>query len=198
MQEPGSHGLTRKEQKEETRSKLLNVSLLLFIRRGYGQTSLRDIASGAGVSTGLFFHYFATKEAVLVEHAKTASAGVSSVLNILQEDRPPRELFTEISSLVLDGLKNDYARYLYLLVNQINTSESIPSSAKHCVMPGEPVAVSVPVIERGQLMGEFREGDARSMATVYWGAIQGIAESITWNSSLTVPSPEILMRILEV
>ena len=52
--------LTPKAQR--TRAQILEVALQLFAERGYAQTTMRDIASEAGFSTGLTYRYFRRKE----------------------------------------------------------------------------------------------------------------------------------------
>ena len=54
------------EVREATREKLLEAAVRLFARQGYSATSIRALASEAGVALGLPYHYFPSKEAVLV------------------------------------------------------------------------------------------------------------------------------------
>lgn len=51
--------------REATRARLLAAAVRLFSRQGYSATSVRALASEAGVSLGLLYHYFPSKEAVL-------------------------------------------------------------------------------------------------------------------------------------
>lgn len=186
----------RQIQWEETRKTLLAVSLQLFTRRGYSHTTLRDIARGADVSTGLFFHYFASKEAVLAELVGTAALGVDSVVVRLKENGSPAETFESITRMVLESMQSEHFRSLYLLINQIHSLDSFPSTIKDLINPAEPVKTSSKVIQRGQKLGEFGPGDPVSLATIYWSAIQGIAETVTWNAKARIPDPALLMRLL--
>lgn len=47
---------------ERSRRQILDAALDLFSHRGYGATSIRDIADGAELSTGNVYHHFADKE----------------------------------------------------------------------------------------------------------------------------------------
>jgi AcrR family transcriptional regulator len=47
------------------RSEILDHSLALFLSRGYDSVSLNDIIADAGISKGVFYHYFLSKEALL-------------------------------------------------------------------------------------------------------------------------------------
>jgi len=47
------------------RSEILDQALTLFLSCGYDQISLNDIIAQAGISKGVFYHYFLSKEALL-------------------------------------------------------------------------------------------------------------------------------------
>src|SRR6185295_1396810 len=46
------------ERSERSRALILEAALRLFSARGYRGTSIRDIADGAGVTTGNLYHQF--------------------------------------------------------------------------------------------------------------------------------------------
>lgn len=52
------------ERSERSRTAILEAALDLYSHRGYGATSMRDIAAKAGVSTGSVYHHFDDKEAI--------------------------------------------------------------------------------------------------------------------------------------
>lgn len=57
--------------RESYRKELLNKSFDLFAEKGYSSITMREIASGIGVSTGTLYHYFPSKESLfeqLIEH----------------------------------------------------------------------------------------------------------------------------------
>ncbi|AZQ56127.1 TetR/AcrR family transcriptional regulator [Burkholderia cenocepacia] len=59
--------LTREESRLQTRAHLLAAAKRLFVERGFGATSLRDIATEAGYTQGAFYSNFASKEELFVE-----------------------------------------------------------------------------------------------------------------------------------
>jgi AcrR family transcriptional regulator len=70
MQEAGTpskapSGL-REQKKVETRDRLVTVALQLFGSRGYTATTVEEISAAAAVSTRTFFHYFESKQDVLL------------------------------------------------------------------------------------------------------------------------------------
>ncbi len=50
----------------QTREHILETALSLFATKGYGETTLRDIAASAEVSLGLTYRYFARKEELIL------------------------------------------------------------------------------------------------------------------------------------
>ena len=55
------------EIRKERRSEILNVALELFAHDGYHATSISTIARKAGISKGLLYNYFKSKEELLKE-----------------------------------------------------------------------------------------------------------------------------------
>jgi AcrR family transcriptional regulator len=51
---------------KDTREKILEAALALFRERGFGETTMREIAARAGVSTGLAYYYFESKDAIVL------------------------------------------------------------------------------------------------------------------------------------
>ena len=48
--------------REATKEKILEAAVALFAKKGLTGTSAKDIAKNAGVSVGLMYHYYKTKE----------------------------------------------------------------------------------------------------------------------------------------
>lgn len=55
---------TQEERSERSRQQILDSALKLFSHRGYGATSVRDIAEDAGLSKGNVYHHFPDKETI--------------------------------------------------------------------------------------------------------------------------------------
>ena len=101
---------TKTAKGEETRQRIFETALGLFRTRGFDATTMRDVAAEAGQSLGAAYHYFPSKDAIVLayydsvqdEHARrvsdTLAAGgglretltkvFQSKLDILALDRP--------------------------------------------------------------------------------------------------------------
>jgi AcrR family transcriptional regulator len=108
------------QQGQQTRDLLYQTALRLMAERGLEATTLRDIAAEAGVSPGLLYRYFTSKEAVLIalhndlsgQHAAAAvdlPAGPwrRRVLHVarlsLQVLGPQRPVLAALTSVLLSG-----------------------------------------------------------------------------------------------
>jgi AcrR family transcriptional regulator len=91
----------RQTKKEETRAALIAVATRLFRERGFDQTSVVEIAAGAGVVERTFFRYFPSKEDVVFD---TTSRDVEFFLDRLAALLPDGPGPWEATNLALGEL----------------------------------------------------------------------------------------------
>lgn len=65
---------------KKTRDKLIRSAIDLFYKKGYADTSIREIGARAGISNSLLYHYFKNKEEILFEIIQTASRDLTDML----------------------------------------------------------------------------------------------------------------------
>jgi AcrR family transcriptional regulator len=53
---------------EETRARVFETAIGLFREKGFDATTMRDVAAGAGLSLGAAYHYFPSKEAIVLAY----------------------------------------------------------------------------------------------------------------------------------
>jgi AcrR family transcriptional regulator len=56
----------RERKRHETAGRIIEKGLKLFVKHGYEATTVDAIANAAGISRRTFFHYFKSKEAILL------------------------------------------------------------------------------------------------------------------------------------
>jgi AcrR family transcriptional regulator len=56
---------SRKSQMEKRKLVLLDTAISKFAEGGFAKTTVKDIAASAGISSGLMYHYFPSKEKLL-------------------------------------------------------------------------------------------------------------------------------------
>src|SRR5512145_2889930 len=80
--------------RSETKEKIKTAGLQLFAYKGLAATSIQDIATQAGISVGLMYHYYKSKEDLFDELAETAVELASeSMQMIFNSDQSPAEKF---------------------------------------------------------------------------------------------------------
>ena len=62
-----SEGTVRDQQARQTRARIAEAALGLFVSQGYAQTTIDQIAEVAGVSRRTVFHHFPAKESMLID-----------------------------------------------------------------------------------------------------------------------------------
>jgi AcrR family transcriptional regulator len=68
-----------------TREKLLRSAVDLFYKKGYADTSIRQIGAKAGITTSLVYHYFKNKEDMLFEILQNISKQLCAALKEVEE-----------------------------------------------------------------------------------------------------------------
>ena len=90
-------GRPAQDANEGLRRALIEQSARLFREKGYGNTTVRDIAAATGVHAGSWFYYFKTKQDILqavIEHGLTVALADIEAIDI--EDLPPREAMRQL------------------------------------------------------------------------------------------------------
>lgn len=80
----GGAGL-RERKRRETLQRITDVAMGLFVRQGYVETTLDEIAAAAGISRRTFFYYFKSKDDILL----SVQSGLGDTLVGAIRDAPP-------------------------------------------------------------------------------------------------------------
>ena len=191
--------MTRKEQKEERKQTILMTALKLFVERGYYDTKITDIAEAVPMSTGLLFHYFESKEELYTELVKMGAQATASFGN--QENSnteiTPDIYFTKfLEGFFAYSKAQPWVFNMFVLMGQARRS-GMPEEARKLALSVSAIDSSAKMIEAGQKMGVFREGDAKLLSTCFWATVQGIMEEMAVNKELAAPDPEWIVAILK-
>ncbi|MCL2479105.1 MAG: TetR/AcrR family transcriptional regulator [Treponema sp.] len=191
-----SYSIKRTEQKEIRRQEILAAGLNLFIRKGYAATKTADISKAAGISEGLLFHYFETKEKLYEELIRI---GVSSPQNLLSGiNAEPLEYFRTAAREIFHYIETmPFVAQMFILMKQASCNEAAPEPVKKLLADFDSIAISVKKIRQGQKNGTIREGNPHALAIAFWGAVQGIAEQTAIFPVKNIPDSEWITDILK-
>lgn len=187
----------REEQKELRRIKILESALDLFIRKGYGETKIADIAKAADMSMGLLFHYFSSKEAL---YETLIVIGCEKLkMDLPSSTGSSLSIFKTAAEDILALIKSSpFAAKMFVLMENANHLDILPLEIKQQLIEGSTIIQkSIPIIKEGQIRGEIKEGDPEALSVAFWCSIQGIAQHIALYPSAPCPETDWLISILE-
>ncbi len=184
--------------KDEREAEILMSALAVFARQGFAAARISQITDRAGVSHGLFYHYFDSKEAIFIELTRMAIDGSNQfVLQIANLDLPPAEKLHAMAAGVLTTLHDvDETALFFLLVLQVSVFEGVPEEA-HQIARSQttPIEATMQIVKTGQADGTIREGDPLQMTIAFWAAVQGLAVQQLVSDGPLAIDPAILTRI---
>lgn len=170
------------------------TALRLFVEKGYHETKVSDIAAAVPMSTGLMFHYFKSKEELLMAlvimgQKYTGATGEYGDI--------PGDLFLKgmIGELFKYAKKDPFVANMFVLMAQARRA-GMPEEIRKVASSTGAVENTALLIAKGQKEGIFRQGDPKLLAMCFWSAFQGIMEEMTIDKNLDTPDPEWLVAIL--
>jgi len=122
---PEAVGL-RERKKAETRRRIQETALQLFLSKGYDATTVEEIATAVGVSHMTFFRHFRTKEAVV------ESDDYDPLIAELIRRRPPEEEpLTALHRALAEGLAAVYTIDRDVLLTRTRLILTTPALRAH-------------------------------------------------------------------
>ena len=188
----------KEQQKEKRKQQILDVSLDLFVRHGYTGTSTRGISKKIGISSGLMFHYFKSKEDLYIAHLKTALDAVSMIEEYFQMPLTPIQIFSEIAeaSLSFFAVSPTTAK-VFLLTKQALYADYLTDEMKAIIENLNIMDKLVPLVKAGQKAGEIKSGNPRTLAICFFSSIESAAENVVCFPGSPMPESKWLVDILK-
>ena len=186
--------VSRQEQRERRREEILRAAMHLFVRKGYAKVG--DIAEAVGMSTGLMFHYFESKEALYEELIGLGVGGPMAMMgNRAEVDAIA--FFEGAAASILAFLREDrFMADMFVLMGNALMDDAIPERAKELLAGFDMNTPTAEMVRRGQREGTVRAGDPTALSIAFWAAIQGIAEELAVYPDMPCPEPEWIVDIV--
>ncbi|MCR5652158.1 MAG: TetR/AcrR family transcriptional regulator [Lachnospiraceae bacterium] len=192
--------MTRKEQKEERRKAILMTALTLFVEKGYYDTRITDIAEAVPMSTGLMFHYFKSKEELLLEVVKMGAEGTKSLRKGITPDmmaqvQPDQYLVGFLRKMLSYAKDEPWVFHMFVLMGQARRT-GMPEESRQVALSVDIVDDTAGLVAKGQKDGIFHGGDAKLMSRCFWASVQGIMEEMAMDKDMKAPNPEWIVGLL--
>lgn len=175
-----------------TRTNVLNVALRLFREKGFDETTMREIAVRADLSLGAAYHYFTSKEAiVLAYYAHVQRQHVELARRALANTTDLRERLAAAMHTKLDVLAED-RRIMGALLRFTGDPAHPLSFLGHTARPIQLASISVfdEAIEGAALSPDLR----RIAPTALWALHMGILLYFLYDDS---PNQERTRRLVD-
>lgn len=187
--------VTRQEQREKRREDILKAALHLFVRKGYAATKVSDIAEAVGMSTGLMFHYFESKEKLYEELVRIGTEGPMGMVDNV--DCEAIAFFEGAAAGILGYLKAEpFMADMFVLMGNALLSDAAPEGVKKMLAGFNVNEPTAEIIRRGQREGTIRDGDPVALSIAFWAAIQGIAEELALHPDMPCPESAWIVDIV--
>jgi AcrR family transcriptional regulator len=183
--------------RDERTNQIKKAALKIFARYGYLGTKTNMIALEAGISEGLIYKYFRSKEELfttliqeLMEEAKSELEGLYYL-----EGSP----FDQIQTLTKNMISEEN-REAFVLIQRARKDEDVPEKINPIFKQYSAynlIDILVPIIVKGQELGEFSNEDPRKLASWYFFIINSICIQEVEKEEYGLPSVDVLMRILK-
>jgi TetR/AcrR family transcriptional regulator len=188
----------RRLSSEDRRRQLIDQAVKLVSQRGFSGTRTKDIAAACGVSEGILFRHFATKEdlyrAILESHAD--EAGSREWLREMKRLAAARDDRGLVNALVQHLLRNfrENAAFHRLMLYAWLEGHAMASMAHQQL--GQPMFDFLrKYVSQRQREGAFRSGDpAAIVITLYSPALQFAMTKYVFGMQLSQPEDELAVK----
>jgi len=171
---PGS----RAEQRLRTEARILDAAAQMFLTAGYERTTIRAVASAAGVDAGLVMHYFGSKQELFqrVTHASPAQPLGGT----------PEQVSEQILAILADSLTSEPVQSLAVLRSMLTHPEATQ------------VAQEGAARYRAQISRSIPAADADTRAALVSAIMIGVIVSrhLLKNGGLTDATPQQIVGLL--
>lgn len=186
------------EIREETRSKILNDSMLYFAKNGFAGTKISDLAKHIGIGQGTLYIYFKSKEELFHEiFALTNNSKDIKELKILMNlPISAKKKIQKLSNSIMTKLirDDDYAAKVALNTQMMFEQKDFVSA--ETTYQSELYQITEKIIKQGQKEGSIIDGLPMKLADYYWGVVYLYALKKLFTTKYEMISDKDLARVL--
>lgn len=185
--------------RNERKQQIMEAALKVFSENGIKLTKISMIAKEAGVSHGLVYHYFKSKEEVLFESLKSLlDEGEALVQGINALRATPLEKIRYFTKIAL----TEGNIHVFRIVFHVSKSDSeIPEDIKDLIEKQSMIYIELmfPLIVQGQEAGEIIKENPEDLVELYLSVLSGllIEGDLQWLEKDTERKVGLLLRMIE-
>lgn len=159
--------MARNKYPEETVSKILDVSMRLFLEKGYESTSMQDIVDGlGGLSKGAIYHHFKSKEDILLAVMDKIYAGHDDEWDAIRKMDDNATGLERLKAVFEASIFNERQSEVFgMAPNFIQNPQMLALQVKGIYEESAPNFLQ-PIIERGMADGSIQTQYPKELAEV--------------------------------
>jgi AcrR family transcriptional regulator len=183
----------RPDVSEERRTQIIESAIKVFAREGFADARMEDVASESGLSKGLLYWYFKSKEEIIIAIADLLFSGEFRRMEQLSaEGLTARASLDSFLDIFIDDLRGilkvaPVIYEFYALAFRNTVVRRVMQKYLRRFL-----AIMQPIIQRGMDNGEFASGDARQTAITIGAALEGTL--LLWAYAPNMVQPEAQLR----
>lgn len=173
--------MARNKYPEETVKLILDVSMKLFVEKGYDNTSIQDIIDNlGGLSKGAIYHHFKSKESILVAAFNKIDGEISGELERIKKDKDLNGL-QKLRKMFAISLENpENIDFFSASPNLLENPKLLAVFLSHVIEHTVPYIIQ-PVVEEGARDGSINTKYPKELSQVM------VLISNTWLNPLVYP-----------
>ncbi len=184
------HRVQNAERAEGRRRDILLAAARVFGRDGYAQATLDDVAAQMGVTKGVIYYYFRSKEEIFTEIRATAvREAIERLAAIIARGEPPEATLRAAISDLVSHIFDDLDRYANVLRAGHRLSEESHTAVRALQRDYERLIRGI--VERGVEAGVFIPHDPALMTFTMLRAVLSVTDWYSPNGRL---SPELIVE----
>jgi len=156
---------------EDRREQIIDAALRVFSQKGFERTTNKDIAEEIGITPGLIYHYFESKEALLKAAIEEHSpVGFIHMLPTQMQEQNPEVFLTFMAEKILQITEGEqFVRLMRVFLPEIIYNPSITSFNLAAIQEVSEFLVSY--LETKMDSGELRRSDASLTVQIFTGSL---------------------------
>lgn len=164
--------------RDQSIEKIIAAALIQFSKKGLFATRIQDIANEAGISQGLLYRYFPSKEAIyvaLVEEALDLMNQKAEALLAMKMTAKEKILMT-LDAMYTTIETSERYRQTSRLIAEGMSSEAVPTEAKLALKAKrtKPYEIFEEILRQGQMEGDILQGNPHDLAILFWSTLNGL------------------------
>lgn len=179
---------------DERKKQITAAAVKIFAQHGIQGTKISMITAEAGVSHGLYYHYFKTKEELFISLVREAV--VTSVAEIDQLSRLSGSPIEKVK-LLTEAILDESGTPFFMLLHQARNSQEVPEEVRQLIQQ-YPLELYVerllPLFKEGQEQGEIADGNLEELISGYITILSGV---MVLGKGYSVPSADLLLRLVK-